>query len=71
MKENGIFSGFNSETNQNKKAKYVNITIDPADKNLIIDGKKYYAPWALQYLSQGHYRLPNGEFYRYEGKDNA
>mgnify|MGYP001288616071 FL=1 len=37
----------------------------------IIDGKKYYAPWALQYLSQGHYRMPNGEFYRYEGKDNA
>ena len=37
----------------------------------IIDGKTYYAPWALQYLSQGHYRMPNGEFYRYEGKDNA
>ena len=39
--ENGIFSGFNSETNQNKKAKYVNITIDPADKNLIIDGSSF------------------------------
>ena len=36
--ENGIFSGFNSETNQNKKEKYVNISIDPDDKNLIIDG---------------------------------
>ena len=39
--ENGIFSGFNSETNQNKKEKYVNITIDPTDKNLIIDGSSF------------------------------
>tara|TARA_B100000886_G_scaffold258508_1_gene183472 strand:+ start:1135 stop:1818 length:684 start_codon:yes stop_codon:yes gene_type:complete len=39
--ENGIFSGFNSETNQNKKEKYVNITIDPTDKNLIIEGSSY------------------------------
>ena len=27
--------------NQNKKEKYVNITIDPNDKNLIIDGSSY------------------------------
>ena len=39
--ENGIFSGFNSTTNQNKKDKYVNITIDPADKDLIIDGSSF------------------------------
>ena len=39
--ENGIFSGFNSETNQNKKEKYVNITIDPNDKSLIIDGSSF------------------------------
>ena len=39
--ENGVFSGFNSETNQNKKEKYVNISIDPVDKNLIIDGSSY------------------------------
>tara|TARA_B100000513_G_scaffold87306_1_gene36431 strand:- start:31 stop:207 length:177 start_codon:yes stop_codon:yes gene_type:complete len=32
----------------------------------IINGKKYYAPWYFQYLSQGHYRMPNGEFYRKE-----
>ena len=38
---NGIFSGFNSETNQNKKEKYVNITIDPTDKNIIIDGSSF------------------------------
>ncbi len=39
--KNGIFSGFNSETNQNKKEKYVNITVDPKDKNLIIDGSSF------------------------------
>ena len=39
--ENGIFSGFKSITNQNKKEKYVNITIDPADKDLIIDGSSF------------------------------
>ena len=38
--KNGIFSGFNSETNQNKKEKYVNISID-SDKNLIVDGSSY------------------------------
>ena len=39
--ENGIFSGFNSTTNQNKKEKYVDITIDPTDKDLIIDGSSF------------------------------
>ena len=39
--KNGVFLGFNSKTNQNKKEKYVNITIDPNDKNLIIDGSSY------------------------------
>ena len=39
--KNGIFSGFNSETNQNKKQKFVNITIDPEDENLIIDGSSF------------------------------
>ena len=37
----GVFTGFKSKTNQNKKEKYVNISIDPADKNLIIDGSSY------------------------------
>ena len=37
----GVFSGFNSETNQNKKEKYVNITKDPNDKKLIIDGSSF------------------------------
>ena len=39
--KNGIFVGFNSQTNQNKKEKYVNITVDKIDKNLIIDGSSY------------------------------
>ena len=37
----GVFSGFSSKTNQNKKEKYVNISIDNIDKNLIIDGSSY------------------------------
>ncbi len=41
MYENGIFEGFNSVTNQNKKEKYVNIKVDPIDKNLIIDGSSF------------------------------
>jgi hypothetical protein len=36
-----VFSGFSSETNQNKKEKYVNISIDKMDKNLVIDGSSY------------------------------
>jgi hypothetical protein len=39
--KNGVFYGFNSETNQNKKKKYVNISIDPIDKDLIIDGSSF------------------------------
>ncbi len=39
--KNGVFLGFNSVTNQNKKEKYVNISIDQTDKNLIVDGSSY------------------------------
>ena len=39
--KNGTFSGFNSRTNQNKKEKYVNITVDQNDKSLIIDGSSF------------------------------
>ena len=38
---NSIFSGFNSKTNQNKKEKYVKISIDQKDKSLVIDGSSY------------------------------
>ena len=37
----GVFTGFKSKTNQNKKEKYVNISVDANDKNLIIDGSSY------------------------------
>ena len=39
--KNGVFSSFRSNTNQNKKKKYVNISIDQNDKDLIIDGSSY------------------------------
>ncbi len=39
--KNGVFSGFSSETNQNKKEKYVKITVDPNNKDLIIDGSSF------------------------------
>ena len=37
----GIFKSYSSKTKQNKKDRYVNITVDTADKNLIIDGSSY------------------------------
>ena len=36
-----IFKSYSSKTKQNKKDRYVNITVDTADKNLIIDGSSY------------------------------
>ena len=37
----GIFESYSSKTKQNKKDRYVNIEVDPSDKNLIIDGSSY------------------------------
>ena len=39
--KNGIFSSFYSETNQNKKEKYVKILVDTNDKDLVIDGSSF------------------------------
>jgi hypothetical protein len=39
--ENGVFKSYSSKTKQNKKDRYVNINVDPTDKNLIIDGSSY------------------------------
>ena len=39
--KNDIFSGFKSITNQNKKNKYVNISVDSTKGDLIIDGSSY------------------------------
>ena len=38
---NGNFISYSSKTKQNKKDRYVNIEVDPNDKNLIIDGSSY------------------------------
>ena len=39
--KNNKFFRFSSKTKQNKKDRYVNISVDPVDKNLIIDGSSY------------------------------
>ena len=39
--EKGIFTSYSSKTKQNKKDRYVNITVDTLDKNLIIEGSSY------------------------------
>ena len=39
--KNEKFNSYTSKTKQNKKDRYVNIAVDPVDKNLIIDGSSY------------------------------
>jgi len=39
--EKGIFTSYSSKTKQNKKDRYVNIAVDTAKKNLIINGSSY------------------------------
>ena len=39
--ENGIFKSYTSQTKQNKKNRYVNISVDLTDGNLLIDGSSY------------------------------
>ena len=38
---NGIFKSYSSQTNQNKKERYVNIKASPKNEYLIIDGSSY------------------------------
>ena len=38
---NGIFKSYSSKTKQNKKDRYVNISVNSDGKNLIIDGSSY------------------------------
>ena len=45
--KNGKFLSFNSKTKQNKKNKYVNITVDDSQKQLIIDGSSYKGPASI------------------------
>ena len=37
----GVFKSYSSKTKQNKKDRYVNISVDEGDKNLIIDGSSF------------------------------
>ena len=39
--EKGVFKSYSSKTKQNKKDRYVNIKVDTAEKNLIIDRSSY------------------------------
>ena len=39
--EKGVFVNYSSKTKQNKKDRYVNISVDSNDKNLIIDGSSF------------------------------
>jgi len=45
--KNSKFLSFNSKTKQNKKDKYVNITVDDSQKQLIIDGSSYKGPASI------------------------
>lgn len=38
---NGIFKNYTSKTKQNKKDRFVNISLDPSDQYLLIDGSSY------------------------------
>ena len=46
----GVFKSYFSKTKQNKKDRYVNIEVDPSDKNLIIDGSSYKGKASLDYI---------------------
>ena len=39
--EGGVFTSYSSKTKQNKKDRFVNIKLDLASKNLLIDGSSY------------------------------
>ena len=39
--QKGVFKSYYSKTKQNKKDRYVNISVDADDKNLIIDGSSF------------------------------
>ena len=39
--KNGIFKSYSSTTKQNKKDRYVNISVNTTDKSLLIDGSSY------------------------------
>ena len=48
--ENELFKSYSSKTKQNKKDRYVNISIDPVDNDLIIDGSSYKGKAKKEYI---------------------
>ena len=46
--KNGKFYSFKSNTNQNKKLKYVNISLNEDSNELIIDGSSYKGPASIE-----------------------
>ena len=48
--EKGKFKSYSSKTKQNKKDRYVNISVDSADGNLIIDGSSYKGKANSEYI---------------------
>ncbi len=48
--KNMNFHSFKSQTNQNKKEKYVNISLDEFKNELIIDGSSYKGPASKEYI---------------------
>ena len=47
--QKGKFQSFSSKTNQNKKEKYVNISVDK-DKDLIVDGSSFKGKTSKEYI---------------------
>ncbi len=48
--KNGKFVAYKSKTQQNKKNRYVNITYNKKDNNLIIDGSSYKGPANAEFI---------------------
>ena len=46
----GVFSGFSSKTNQNKKEKYVNIKLNKDKNKLFIDGSSYKGDAEINFM---------------------
>jgi len=48
--DNGIFKSYSSETKQNKKNRYVNISVDAVKEELIIDGSSYKGKASKEFI---------------------
>ena len=48
--EKGVFKSYSSKTNQNKKERFVNISLDAKNEKLIIDGSSYKGSANIDYI---------------------